>query len=74
MFKSKDTLLEDIGIRIKSLRKANGMTQLDIASKSDIDVRLIQRLEAGKTDVQISTVYRVIEGFGMSLSQFFDAK
>ncbi len=71
MLKEEEYILEGIGKRIKSLRKEKNITQFDIASLSDIDVRLIQRLEAGKTDVRITTIYKVAKGFNMSFVEFF---
>jgi len=48
------------------------MTQLDIAIKSNIDERLIQRLEACGTDARITTLQKVAIGFDMSISEFFN--
>lgn len=41
-------LLTFIGKRVKSLRKNKGLTQLELSIDS-VDIRIIQRIEAGKT-------------------------
>ncbi|MCG8575344.1 MAG: helix-turn-helix transcriptional regulator [Flavobacteriales bacterium] len=71
MSQEKD-IIDRIASRVKTLRKAQKLTQLDLAVKSDIDPRQIQRIEAGKHDTGIRTLDKVARAFGMSLSDFFD--
>ena len=72
MAQEQEKILHKIGAGIKVLRKEKGMTQLDLAEKSDIDVRLVQRLEAGKTDIRVTTIHKIANGFDVSLAEFFN--
>ncbi|MFC5044111.1 helix-turn-helix domain-containing protein [Aquimarina hainanensis] len=67
-----DTYIRKVGDRIKSLRKEQGMTQLDLATSSDIDVRQIQRLENGHTSATLKTLLKVTNGLNIGILDFFD--
>ncbi|QMU65152.1 MAG: helix-turn-helix domain-containing protein [Flavobacteriaceae bacterium] len=64
-------LIQKIGKRIYHLRKESNMTQLDLAVKSEIDERQIQRLENGHTSPTIKTLLKIANAFGISLSELF---
>lgn len=70
-------LLKKIGQRIKQIREEKGITQdnLGIAMSMDrpstvkeYDKSNVSRLEAGKTNPRIFTLYRVSQALGVSLS------
>ncbi|MFC0874975.1 helix-turn-helix domain-containing protein [Saccharicrinis sp. FJH2] len=57
-----------IGEMIKEARKEAHMTQEDLASKTGTKKSYISRLENGKIDVQISTLFKIFEeGLGKHL-------
>jgi len=62
---------KQIGDRIRALRKERNMTQLDLAAKSNIDERQIQRLEATHTFPTLKTLFKVIHGLEMNFPEFF---
>ena len=64
--------IKQIGGRIRELRKEKNMTQLDLATKSNIDERQIQRLEATHTSPTIKTLFKAIHGLDMNFSEFFN--
>jgi len=53
-----------IGELIKEERKSANMTQEQLANKIGTKKSCISRLENGKTDIQLSTLYRLLE-FGL---------
>lgn len=63
--------IKQIGERIRKLRKEKNMTQLDLATKSNIDERQIQRLEATHTSPTLKTLFKVIHGLEMNFPDFF---
>ena len=63
--------IKDIGIRIRELRKERKMTQLDLAIKSNIDERQVQRLERGHTSATIKTLYKITKGLNVDFVTFF---
>jgi len=66
-----DEYVGAIGNCIKVLRKESNITQLDLATKSELDERQIQRLEAGKTSPTLKTLLKVTGGLDIELLTFF---
>ena len=58
-----------IGELLKEERKQARMTQEQLASKIGAKKSYISRIENGKTDIQLSTLYRLFEvGLGKSIT------
>ena len=55
------SLLFQIGTMIKDARKDAVLTQEDLAERLQTKKSYISRLENGKCDIQLSTLYRVFE-------------
>lgn len=59
-FEEKAMLFE-ISEMLKEARKAAGLTQEQLADKLGTKKSYISRIENGKTDIQMSTLYRIFE-------------
>ena len=59
------------GKRIGTLRARFGMTQLDLAHASGLCRATINRIEAGKCDPALSTLFRIAESLGVPLAELF---
>lgn len=58
-----------IGEMLKEARRAARMTQDELALKAKTKKSYISRLENGKIDIQISTLFRIIEqGLGRTVN------
>lgn len=57
----KDDLLKLVGNNIKSLRLEKGLSQVDLVGKIEgqIDTTNISRIEAGRTNPTVHTLYRI---------------
>lgn len=66
----KSELHKKIGQRIQKLRLSKEMKQIDLASKikGDIDTTNISRIESGRTNPTIFTLYRIAEALDVSLA------
>ncbi len=54
-----------IGEILRNARKEANMTQEDLAKKTGTRKSFISRIENGHSDIQLSTLYRIVElGFG----------
>jgi len=51
----------DTGIKISNLRKAKGLTQQQLADLCNVDVRTLQRIEAGKVQPRAYTINLIFE-------------
>lgn len=49
---------------LKEERKKAGLTQEELAARIGTKKSYISRIENGKSDVQLSTLYRIFEGLG----------
>jgi ribosome-binding protein aMBF1 (putative translation factor) len=71
-------LLRMLGKRIKKLRLEKGMAQVDLVAKmhGNIDTTNISRIEAGRTNPTIYSLYRLSEALEVSMSELvnFDTK
>lgn len=68
-----DPVMEQIDLRfakrLKQLRQRYGLTQEELAGRSEISVKHIQRLESSKpSSVRLSTLERLAKVFGLSVS------
>src|SRR5688572_921490 len=60
----------ELGLRLTALRKEKNLTQEELAAKSHVRVRTIQRIEAGKVLPRMSTVKILLEALGQSIESF----
>lgn len=65
----KSELLKSVGKRIQNLRLNKGLTQVDLVGKidGDIDTTNISRIESGRTNPTIFTLYRIAVALEINL-------
>jgi len=57
----------EIGEQIRSTRKAQGLTQPDLALMANVGVRFIVDMESGKETCQLGLTLRVLQTLGINL-------
>ncbi len=58
-----------IGEILREARKESNMTQEELANKTGTRKSFISRIENGHSDIQLSTLYRLVEiGFGKKVN------
>ncbi|QIJ90186.1 hypothetical protein C7H62_2378 [Mesoflavibacter sp. HG96] len=67
----KSVLLKHIGKRIKDIRVGKGLSQVDLVGRIEgkIDTTNISRIESGRTNPTIFTLYRIAEALEVQLSE-----
>jgi transcriptional regulator with XRE-family HTH domain len=60
--------LKQFGTEIKTVRKSKKITQLQLSSLCDVDIRTIQRIEKGEFNPSLRVLIRIANAFDMSLS------
>lgn len=60
---------KELGLKIQELRKQKGMTQEDLAEKTGLSVRTIQRIESGEVDPRSYTLNQIAEALGVDLAE-----
>ena len=67
--KSKDLGL--FGEAVRSARVAEGLTQEELADKSNIDRSYIGGVERGERNPTLAVIKKIAEGLGLSLGELF---
>lgn len=72
----KEEILKSIGIRIKEIRQDKGLSQLDLVGKMDgnIDVTNISRIEKGRTNPTVYTLFRIALALEVHPKEFLDVQ
>ena len=61
----------EIGSKIRELRILNGLTQEELADRSELSKGFISQLENDLTSPSISTLEDILQCLGMTISEFF---
>lgn len=63
-----------VGARIKQLRLEKGLSQVDLVGRTQgsIDATNISRIESGRTNATLQTLYRLAEALEVKLSDLVD--
>lgn len=56
--------LRSFGANLRRERMARGITQEQVAEKADLNIRTLQRIEAGETNILLTTVGRLRKAVG----------
>jgi hypothetical protein len=70
--KSLDTVMEQIGFALAQLRLAKGYDSIkDFTTKFDLPMIQYWRIEKGKANVTLKSLYKLLAIHSLSLGQFF---
>jgi transcriptional regulator with XRE-family HTH domain len=71
LYKLRENLLVTLGKRIQELRESKGFSQVDLAGKmlGKFDTTNISRIESGRTNPTIFTLFRIAEALEVSLNE-----
>ena len=72
--KEKDQLLVKIGNHIRLLREMKKISQQDLAAFCNFEKANMRRIEAGRTNPTIYTLYKISQGLMISLSEIVDVE
>ena len=61
----------DIGVKIRELRILNGLTQEELADRSELSKGFISQLENDLTSPSISTLEDILQCLGVTINEFF---
>jgi transcriptional regulator with XRE-family HTH domain len=72
----KSEILKIIGQNVKRIRLEKGLTQVDLVGKieAQIDTTNISRIEKGRTNATIHTLYRISKALEVPLSEICKLK
>lgn len=58
--------------QLKAIRSEKGITQEELAFRSELTLSQIARIETVKTNPTMSTVFKIIRALNVSVSEFFN--
>jgi len=61
-----------IGLKIKQIRKSQGLSQIDLAERIGISFQQIQKYEKGKTRISVMRLQQVSDVFEIHIGSFFE--
>ena len=64
----------DIGARLKKLRILYGLSQRELARRADVTNGMISLIEQNRTSPSVGVLKKVLDGFPISLSDFFSGE
>jgi transcriptional regulator with XRE-family HTH domain len=67
----EEVFIKQFAGRIKQLRVEKGMTQLDVASKMGIDDSSYRKIESGRTNPTVRTIFNLAIALDVSVFQLF---
>ena len=69
---SDQVIIKEFGKKVRNAREKAGLTQLDLAVQTDIDIRQIQRIEYSENATSIVNAYKVAKALNISIQELFD--
>lgn len=63
---------KDFGKNLKHLRLAKNLTQLDLAVLVDMETTSISRIENGRTNITLKTIYKLSNALEVSCYDMFN--
>lgn len=65
------TVLEYIGANVRHLRRSQRLTQEALAEAAELDVRFLQRVERGETNLSVASVVALADALKVSIGMLF---
>jgi transcriptional regulator with XRE-family HTH domain len=66
-------LLESVAANIRRIRKRRGYTQEQLAERAALDLKFLQKVETGTSNISIVTLWRVTEALGVDATKLMQA-
>lgn len=67
-------LYRKVAGRIKALRTEKGITQQQLAAMLDYEKSNMSRLESGKVNIKLNTIYKIAQALKISMSELVDVE
>ncbi|MGI6677867.1 MAG: helix-turn-helix domain-containing protein [Dehalobacterium sp.] len=67
-------LQQKIGQRIRELRESKGISQQNLAAVCNFEKANLSRIEAGRTNPTVSTLYKISQALEITISELVDVE
>ena len=72
--KDYSILKQKFGSHIRRIRESKGYSLLDVDFRCDLDESNISKIENGKVNIQLSTIFELAKGLGVEAKELLDFK
>jgi transcriptional regulator with XRE-family HTH domain len=70
----REALSVNVGERLRELRQAQKTSIRGLATKSGLSANALSMIERGKTSPSVSTLYKLADALGVSVTEFFGSR
>ena len=70
---TETTSEDDLGVRVREIRKARGWKLKDLSDRTGLAVSTISKMERGEISLTYDRFMRLAQGLGMDVGELFDA-
>ena len=71
---AREAMSVDVASRLRELREAQNISMRTLATKSGLSANALSMIERGKTSPSVSTLYKLADALGVSITAFFGAE
>ncbi|MBN2117240.1 MAG: helix-turn-helix domain-containing protein [Anaerolineales bacterium] len=73
-FYQNDAVSVNVGERLRELREARNISMRALAARSGLSANALSMIERGKASPSVSTLYKLADALGVSITTFFGAE
>ena len=70
----REAVSVDVASSLRQLREGRGISMRTLATKSGLSANALSMIERGKTSPSVSTLYKLADALGVSITAFFGAE
>lgn len=70
----KEQLQQKIGERIKEIRESKMISQQDLAAMCNFEKGNMSRIESGRTNTTIATIYKISQALGVKMTDIINVE
>src|SRR5512143_2752951 len=67
----REALSVDVGVRLRELREARGISMRALAARSGLSANALSMIERGRTSPSVSTLYKLADALAIPVTEFF---
>ncbi|MDR1502546.1 MAG: helix-turn-helix domain-containing protein [Prevotella sp.] len=68
----KETLVKKVGLKIREIRESRDLSMMDLSDKLDIEYNNLIRIEKGRTNPTLGTLYKICQALDVKLVDIVD--
>ena len=71
---NKDDVIKKVGLKIREIRESKNLSIMELADKLDIEYNNMIRIEKGRTNPTLGTLYKICQALDIRLVNIVDVE